>query len=170
MAKKKETNVEDVTKATSKTTTKTTAKSTVKKTTAKKTTAKAKSGAKVTKITEEKIDKEAPAATEGIQDSEKEMALRCHQMMSSIMEWTLDSFLYSNIVLISKKMSISMEEAAAVLDVDPADLKRLSLVYAAYSGIAEPEKANILGKYVDRIKVLEPEKKTKKGKKTSTEK
>ncbi len=150
MAKKKEeTTVKDTAK---------TAKSTAK-TTTKKTTAKAKPNAKVTKIDNNESDKEAPVTTEEKQDPEKSMALSCQKMMSSIIEWSMDSLMYSNILLISRKMGISMEEAATILDVNAVDLARLSLVYAAYSKTPETEKAAVLGKYSGRIKAVEPEEK-----------
>ena len=161
MAKKKE---ESTVKDTAKTT-----KSTAKAST-KKTTVKAKPEAKVTKIKNAEPDKEAPVTTEEKQDPEKSMALSCQKMMSSIIEWSLDSLMYSNILLISKKMNISMEEAGAILDVNAIDLARLSLVYAAYSKTPEAEKAAVLGKYSGRIKAVEPEEKAGESKKSTNKK
>ena len=151
MAKKKE---ETTVKETKKATAKTNEKTTEKKTAAKKTTAKAKADAKATKITKAQTDKKAPEVPEEKPDPEKSLALSCQEMMSSIIEWTMDSLMYSNIMLISKKMNISMEEAAAILDVSPIDLARLSLVYAAYSKTPEVEKKAVLGKYSERIKPI----------------
>lgn len=150
--KKEETTVKDTAKATTKTTKETTAKKTAAKTkpAAKtKTAAKAKSDTKITNIT--KIAAEEKIATEEKQAAEKNLALSCQEMMSSIIEWTMDSLMYSNILLISKKLKISMEEAAGILDVSAIDLAKISLVYAAYSKTPEAEKAAVLGKYSDRI-------------------
>ena len=147
--KKEETTVKDITKSTTKTTT---------KATTKKTTAKAKPEGKAAKITKIGAEEKAPA-TEEKQDTEKNLAQSCQAMMSSIIEWTMDSLMYSNILLISKKLNISMEEAAAILNVGVVDLARLSLVYAAYSKTPEAEKTAVLGKYSDRIKPVEPDKK-----------
>ena len=146
--KKEETTVKDTAKATTKTTKETTAKKTAAKTTTK-TAAKAKSDTKITNIT--KIAAEEKIATEEKQAAEKNLALSCQEMMSSIIEWTMDSLMYSNILLISKKLKISMEEAAGILDVSAIDLAKISLVYAAYSKTPEAEKAAVLGKYSDRI-------------------
>ena len=120
-----------------------------------------------TKITKAETDEKVQAATEEKQDPEKRLALSCQGMVAAIIEWTLDSLMYSNIMLISKKMNISMEEAAAILDVGVIDLARISLVYAAYSKTPEAEKAAVLGKYSERIKDIEPEKKTRARKTTS---
>ena len=146
MAKKKEeTTVKETKKATAKTT---------EKTTAKKTTAKAKADAKVTKITKAQTDKKAPEVPEEKPDPEKSMALSCQEMMSSIIEWTMDSLMYSNIMLISKKLNIGIEKAAEILDVNAIDLAKLALVYAAYSKTPEAEKKAVLGKYSERIKPI----------------
>ena len=154
MAKKiEETTDKEPQKATTKTTEKaTTKKATTKKTTTKKTTAKAKTDAKVTKITKEQTDKNAPVVRDEKQDPEKSMAASCQEMMSSIIQWTMDSLMYSNIMLISKKLNISIEKAAEILDVNKTDLAGLALVYAAYSRTPEAEKAAVLGKYSDRIR------------------
>lgn len=147
--KKEETTVKDTAKATTKTTKETTAKKTAAKT---KPAAKAKSDTKITNITNiTKIAAEEKIATEEKQAAEKNLALSCQEMMSSIIEWTMDSLMYSNILLISKKLKISMEEAAGILDVSAIDLAKISLVYAAYSKTPEAEKAAVLGKYSDRI-------------------
>ena len=157
MAKKKEeTTVKDTKKATTKTST---TKATTTKTTTKATTKKTTADAKATKITKIGVEEKTTVAPEEKLTAEKKLALSCQDMMSSIIEWTMDSLMYSNILLISKKMNISMEEAAAILDVGVVDLARLSLVYAAYSKTPEAEKAAVLGKYSDRIKPVEPDKK-----------
>lgn len=160
MAKKKE---ETTDKEPQKATTKTTEKATTKKATTKKTTAKAKTDAKVTKIAKEQTEKEALAVPDEKQDPEKSMAASCQEMMSSIIQWTMDSLMYSNIMLISKKLNISIEKAAEILDVNKTDLAGLALVYAAYSRTPEAEKASVLGKYSDRIKPFEPNKTSDKG-------
>ena len=159
MAKKKE---ETTVKETKRTTTKTTEKAS-----AKKTTAKTKTNAKVTKITKEQTDKNAPVVPDEKQDPEKSMAASCQEMMSSIIQWTMDSLMYSNIMLVSKKLKISIEKAAEIFDVNKADLAGLALVYAAYSRTPEAEKAAVLGKYSDRIKPFEQEETTNKGKKST---
>ncbi len=157
MAKKKE---ETTVKATKKATTKTTEKAT-----AKKTTAKTKTNAKVTKIAKEQTDNNSPVVPDEKQDPEKNLAASCQEMMSSIIQWTMDSLMYSNILLISKKLNISIEKAAEILDVNKTDLAGLALVYAAYSRTPEAEKAAVLGKYSDRIKPFEPDITSDKGKK-----
>ena len=63
----------------------------------------------------------------------------------------MDALMYSNIALISKKLNMSMEEAAAVLDVNAIELSKLTVVYNAYSQTPAGDKASILGKYNDRI-------------------
>ena len=133
MAKKKEeTTVKETKKATTKTT---------EKATAKKTTAKTKTNAKVTKIAKEQTDNNSPVVPDEKQDPEKNLAASCQEMMSSIIQWTMDSLMYSNILLISKKLNISIEKAAEILDVNKTDLAGLALVYAAYSRTPEAEKA-----------------------------
>ena len=141
------------TKTTTKAATKAAAKTTQKEGT-KKAAAKAKPDAKVTKITKAKADKKTPVAAETKQDTEKNNTITCQEMMTSIIEWTMDSLMYSNIMLISRKQNISMEEAAAILDVSAIDLAKLSLVYDAYSKIPDSEKTAVLGKYRDRIKTV----------------
>ena len=75
--------------------------------------------------------------------------------------------MYSNIMLISKKLNICIEKAAEILDVNKTDLAGLALVYAAYSRTPEVEKTAVLGKYSDRIKPFEQEETTDKGKKST---
>ena len=79
------------------------------------------------------------------------MAASCQNMLSSIVSWSMDALMYSNIQLISKKMKMSMEEAAAVLDVNAIELAKLTVVYNAYIKTPAGDRAGILGKYNDRI-------------------
>ena len=133
MAKKKE---ETAVKAPAK---KTTAKSAAKKTTSKSST-------KVTPVRKSQAEK-----TETKQTLENQMAASCQNMLSSIVSWSMDALMYSNIQLISKKMKMSMEEAAAVLDVNAIELAKLTVVYNAYIKTPAGDRAGILGKYNDRI-------------------
>ena len=167
MAKKsEETTVKTAAKASAKkTSTKTTAKATAKKTTAKtavkasakKTSAKtaAKSAAKKTtakttsKVTP--VRKSQAEKTDTKQMLENQMAASCQNMLSSIVSWSMDALMYSNIQLISKKLKMSMEEAAAVLDVNAIELAKLTVVYNAYIKTPASDRAGILGKYNDRI-------------------
>ena len=167
MAKKsEETTVKTAAKASAKkTSTKTTAKATAKKTTAKtavkasakKTSAKtaAKSAAKKTtakttsKVTP--VRKSQAEKTDTKQMLENQMAASCQNMLSSIVSWSMDALMYSNIQLISKKLKMSMEEAAAVLDVNAIELAKLTVVYNAYIKTPAGDRAGILGKYNDRI-------------------
>ena len=167
MAKKsEETTVKTAAKASAKkTSTKTTAKATAKKTTAKataKTTAKktaTKAAAKTTakKTTSKSSTKVTPVRksqaekTDTKQTLENQMAASCQNMLSSIVSWSMDALMYSNIQLISKKMKMSMEEAAAVLDVNAIELAKLTVVYNAYIKTPAGDRAGILGKYNDRI-------------------
>ena len=163
MAKKsEETTVKTAAKASAKkTSTKTTAKATAKKTTAKtaikapakKTTAKstakkttAKTTSKVTPVRKSQAEK-----TDTKQMLENQMAASCQNMLSSIVSWSMDALMYSNIQLISKKLKMSMEEAAAVLDVNAIELAKLTVVYNAYIKTPAGDRAGILGKYNDRI-------------------
>jgi len=135
-------------KATAKTTAKTTAKKTATKaaaeTTAKKTTSK--SSTKVTPVRKSQAEK-----TDTKQMLENQMAASCQNMLSSIVSWSMDALMYSNIQLISKKLKMSMEEAAAVLDVNAIELAKLTVVYNAYIKTPASDRAGILGKYNDRI-------------------
>jgi hypothetical protein len=167
MAKKsEETTVKTAAKASAKkTSTKTTAKATAKKTTAKataKTTAKktaTKAAAKTTakKTTSKSSTKVTPVRksqaekTDTKQMLENQMAASCQNMLSSIVSWSMDALMYSNIQLISKKLKMSMEEAAAVLDVNAIELAKLTVVYNAYIKTPAGDRAGILGKYNDRI-------------------
>ena len=146
MAKRKE---ETAVKAPAKkTTAKTAAKASAKKTTAKSTAKKttAKTTSKVTPVRKSQAEK-----TDTKQMLENEMAASCQNMLSSIVSWSMDALLYSNIQLISKKLKMSMEEAAAVLDVNAIELAKLTVVYNAYIKTPAGDRAGILGKYNDRI-------------------
>ena len=131
-------------KATAKTTAKKTATKAAAKTTAKKTTSK--SSTKVTPVIKSQAEK-----TDTKQMLENKMAASCQNMLSSIVSWSMDALLYSNIQLISKKLKMSMEEAAAVLDVNAIELAKLTVVYNAYIKTPAGDRAGILGKYNDRI-------------------
>ena len=150
MAKRKEETAVKATakKTTAKTTAKTAAKASAKKTTAKsiakKTTAKTTS--KVTPVRKSQAEK-----TDTKQMLENQMAASCQNMLSSIVSWSMDALMYSNIQLISKKLKMSMEEAAAVLDVNAIELAKLTVVYNAYIKTPAGDRAGILGKYNDRI-------------------
>lgn len=135
-------------KTTAKTTTKTAAKASAKKTTAKSTAKKttAKTTSKVTPVRKSQAEK-----TDTKQMLENQMAASCQNMLSSIVSWSMDALLYSNIQLISKKLKMSMEEAAAVLDVNAIELAKLTVVYNAYIKTPAGDRAGILGKYNDRI-------------------
>ena len=135
-------------KTTAKTTTKTAAKASAKKTTAKSTAKKttAKTTSKVTPVRKSQAEK-----TDTKQMLENEMAASCQNMLSSIVSWSMDALMYSNIQLISKKLKMSMEEAAAVLDVNAIELAKLTVVYNAYIKTPAGDRAGILGKYNDRI-------------------
>lgn len=125
--------------------------STIKKVVAKKTTAKAvtkKTSSKVTPINKAAADTDEKKALEM---AEHEMAASCQNMLSSIVSWSMDALMYSNIALLSKKMKMSMTEAAAVLDVSEAELAKLTLIYNAYTKTPAGDRAGILGKYNDRI-------------------
>ncbi len=154
MAKRKE---ETTVKTANKTTAKATAKKTTAKATAKKTTAKtaakatakkntAKATSKVTQVRKSQAEK-----TDTKQMLENQMAASCQNMLSSIVSWSMDALMYSNIQLISKKLKMSMEEAAAVLDVNAIELAKLTVVYNAYIKTPAGDRAGILGKYNDRI-------------------
>lgn len=125
--------------------------STIKKVVAKRTTAKAvtkKTSSKVTPINKAAADTDEKKALEM---AEHEMAASCQNMLSSIVSWSMDALMYSNIALLSKKMKMSMTEAAAVLDVSEAELAKLTLIYNAYTKTPAGDRAGILGKYNDRI-------------------
>ncbi|MBR6394969.1 MAG: hypothetical protein IKS13_09150 [Ruminococcus sp.] len=141
MAKKsEETTVKTAAKASAKkTSTKTTANASAKKTTSKTST-------KVTPVIKSQAEK-----TDTKQMLENQMAASCQNMLSSIVSWSMDALMYSNIQLISKKMKMSMEEAAAVLDVNAIELAKLTVVYNAYIKTPAGDRAGILGKYNDRI-------------------
>lgn len=150
MAKKKE---ETAVKAPAKKTTAKTAAKTAVKAPAKKTTAKSaakkttsKTSTKVTPVIKSQAEK-----TDTKQMLENQMAASCQNMLSSIVSWSMDALMYSNIQLISKKMKMSMEEAAAVLDVNAIELAKLTVVYNAYIKTPAGDRAGILGKYNDRI-------------------
>ena len=131
-------------KATANTTAKKTATKAAAKTTAKKTTSK--SSTKVTPVRKSQAEK-----TDTKQMLENQMAASCQNMLSSIVSWSMDALMYSNIQLISKKLKMSMEEAAAVLDVNAIELAKLTVVYNAYIKTPAGDRAGILGKYNDRI-------------------
>ena len=135
-------------KTTAKTTAKTAAKAPAKKTTAKSTAKKttAKTTSKVTPVRKSQAEK-----TDTKQMLENQMAASCQNMLSSIVSWSMDALMYSNIQLISKKLKMSMEEAAAVLDVNAIELAKLTVVYNAYIKTPAGDRAGILGKYNDRI-------------------
>ena len=152
MAKKKEetegkTEVKKTTskKATSKKAT--SKKATSKKAASKKATSK-KTTSKVMPVRKAAADEEAKKTLE---QAEQQMAASCQNMLSSIVSWSMDALMYSNILLISKKMNLSIEEAAAVLNVDVTELIRLTAVYNAYTKTPAGDRAGILGKYNDRI-------------------
>ena len=166
MAKKKEETTE---KTTTKATTKTAVKKVADKTASKKTAAKkeaakpatkktaaknvaekptAKTTSKVTPVRKAAADEEAKKTLE---QTEQQMAASCQNMLSSIVSWSMDALMYSNIALLSKKMKMSMTEAAAVLDVSEAELAKLTLIYNAYTKTPAGDRAGILGKYNDRI-------------------
>lgn len=167
MAKKsEETTVKTAAKASAKkTSTKTTAKATAKKitakatakTTAKKTATKAAAKPAAKKTTSKTSTKVTPVIksqaekTDTKQMLENQMAASCQNMLSSIVSWSMDALMYSNIQLISKKLKMSMEEAAAVLDVNAIELAKLTVVYNAYIKTPAGDRAGILGKYNDRI-------------------
>lgn len=145
MAKRKEeTTVKTANKTTAKATAKKTTAKTAAKATAKKNTAKATS--KVTPVRKSQAEK-----TDTKQMLENQMAASCQNMLSSIVSWSMDALMYSNIQLISKKLKMSMEEAAAVLDVNAIELAKLTVVYNAYIKTPAGDRAGILGKYNDRI-------------------
>lgn len=166
MAKKKEETTE---KTTTKATTKTAVKKVADKTASKKTAAKkeaakpatkktaaknvaekptAKTTSKVTPVRKAAADEEAKKT---LKQAEQQMAASCQNMLSSIVSWSMDALMYSNIALLSKKMKMSMTEAAAVLDVSEAELAKLTLIYNAYTKTPAGDRAGILGKYNDRI-------------------
>lgn len=150
MAKKKE---ETAVKAPAKKTTAKTAAKTAVKAPAKKTTAKS-AAKKITSKTSTKVTpvrKSQAEKTDTKQMLENQMAASCQNMLSSIVSWSMDALMYSNIQLISKKMKMSMEEAAAVLDVNAIELAKLTVVYNAYIKTPAGDRAGILGKYNDRI-------------------
>ena len=139
MAKKKdETEVKATAKA--KSTEKAAAKPTAKST--------AKTKSKVTPVVKAAADNKAK---DSIKMAEHGLANSCQNMLSSIVTWSMDALMYSNILLIRRKMNMSMEEAAAVLNVDMAELANLMVVYNAYCKTSASERADILGKYSDRI-------------------
>ncbi|MCR4624851.1 MAG: hypothetical protein K5795_02630 [Lachnospiraceae bacterium] len=114
--------------------------------------AKKKEETTVKATTKASTKKTAPAAEPASKQSlEAQMAASCQNMLSSIVSWSMDALMYSNIALISKKLNMSMEEAAAVLDVNAIELAKLTVVYNAYSQTPAGDKASILGKYNDRI-------------------
>lgn len=131
-------------KATAKTTAKKTATKAAAKSAAKKTTSK--TSTKVTPVRKSQAEK-----TDTKQMLENQMAASCQNMLSSIVSWSMDALMYSNIQLISKKLKMSMEEAAAVLDVNAIELAKLTVVYNAYIKTPASDRAGILGKYNDRI-------------------
>ena len=135
-------------KTTAKTAAKTAVKAPAKKTTAKSTAKKttAKTTSKVTPVIKSQAEK-----TDTKQMLENQMAASCQNMLSSIVSWSMDALMYSNIQLISKKLKMSMEEAAAVLDVNAIELAKLTVVYNAYIKTPAGDRAGILGKYNDRI-------------------
>ena len=167
MAKKKEETTAK--KTTTKATTKTAVKKVADKTASKKTAAKkeaakpatkktaaknvaekptAKTTSKVTPVRKTAADEEAKKTLE---QAEQQMAASCQNMLSSIVSWSMDALMYSNIALLSKKMKLSMTEAAAVLDVSEAEMAKLTLIYNAYTKTPAGDRAGILGKYNDRI-------------------
>ena len=136
----------------------TTAKKTVakaeNKTSAKKTTTKATTKTAVKKVADKTASKKTAADEEAkktLEQAEQQMAASCQNMLSSIVSWSMDALMYSNIALLSKKMKMSMTEAAAVLDVSEAELAKLTLIYNAYTKTPAGDRAGILGKYNDRI-------------------
>ncbi|MBR4779967.1 MAG: hypothetical protein IK014_01255 [Lachnospiraceae bacterium] len=142
-------------KTTTKATTKTAVKKVADKTASKKTAAKkvaekhtAKTTSKVTPVRKAAADEEAKKTLE---QAEQQMAASCQNMLSSIVSWSMDALMYSNIALLSKRMKMSMTEAAAVLDVSEAELAKLTLIYNAYTKTPAGDRAGILGKYNDRI-------------------
>ena len=166
MAKKKEETTE---KTTTKATTKTAVKKVADKTASKKTAAKKEAAKPATKKTAAKNVAEKPTAKttskvtpvrkaaadeeakQTLEQAEQQMAASCQNMLSSIVSWSMDALMYSNIALLSKKMKMSMTEAAAVLDVSEAELAKLTLIYNAYTKTPAGDRAGILGKYNDRI-------------------
>ena len=73
----------------------------------------------------------------------------CQQMLSSIIDWSMDALMYQNILTLSQKLNISIEQAAAILDVKPEDLIALAKVHMVLK--ASPDKKTVLGRYSDRI-------------------
>ena len=124
-------------------------KTEVKKTTSKNSASK-KTTSKVTPVRKAAAGKEVKKTLE---QAEQQMAASCQNMLSSIVSWSMDALMYSNILLISKKMNLSIEEAATVLNVDVTELIRLTAVYNAYIKTPASDRAGILGKYSDRIGV-----------------
>ena len=142
------------TKTTAKAAAKTTAKKTAAKTTAKKTTVAKSAAKKTTAKATSKVTPVRKSSVENIDTKktlENQMAASCQNMLSSIVSWSMDALMYSNIQLISMKMKMSMEEAAAVLDVNAIELAKLTVVYNAYIKTPAGDRAGILGKYNDRI-------------------
>ena len=113
----------------------------VKEATKKKTAAKTKTTTKET--TEEKT----PEVTNISPEANGTQA--CQQMLSSIIDWSMDALMYQNILTVSRKLIISIEEAAKILDVNPETLPALAKVHMVLS--ASPDKKTVLGRYSDRI-------------------
>ena len=167
MAKKKE---DTELKAT--TTKKTTAKSSTKAST--KTTPKTSKAAKTAKTAKAKTDTKAEAKEEEkkavITDitPEENATPPCQQMLSSIIDWSMDALMFQNIITLSQKMNISIEKAAVTLDVKPEELYALLMIHGVLS--VSPDKKTVLGKYADRIKPYEPVKKPGRKKKDTDKK
>ena len=164
MAKKKE-DTEVKATATKKTTAMSTAKASTK-TTAKTSkavkTAKAKTDAKA-----EAKEEEKKAVVTDIAPEDK-AAPPCQQMLSSIIDWSMDALMFQNIITLSQKMNISIEKAAVMLDVKPEELYALIMIHGVLS--VSPDKKTVLGKYADRIQPYVPAKKPGRKKKDTDKK
>ena len=145
MAKKKE---DAEVKATEKASKKTTAKSTkaTKTTKVAKETKTTKTSKAKKALKEEAV--ETPAEEKKI--SPEELAgPACRQMLSSIIDWSMDALMFQNILTVSKKMNLSIDKAAAIFDVGTEELITLSKIHTVLSN--SPDKKTVLGRYSDRI-------------------
>lgn len=149
-------------------------KKTTAKSTAKASTKTAAKNSKVAKTAKDKPDTKAEAKEEEkkavITDitPEDKAAPPCQQMLSSIIDWSMDALMFQNIITLSQKMNISIEKAAGTLDVKPEELYALIMIHGVLS--VSPDKKTVLGKYADRIKPYEPVKKPGRKKKDTDKK
>ena len=163
MAKKNE---DTVAKTTAKKTTKDVAKTTKAAAKTTKDTAKAAKTAKITKIPKEKVEENKP--NDANINFENQAGPVCQQMLTSIIDWSLDALMYQNILNVSRKLNISIPEAANILDVNPEELVVLEKIHMVLS--TSPDKETVLGRYSKRINLPEPAKKTGRTKKTPEKK